>query len=120
MAVKPFRLFLIVLILILAGIAVTLVAKSRLSISSEVDNNKFITTYIALATAKEQLSSSPDSLKKALHHIFNRYGTDSLWMDNYARNLSKNLSKSLKTWDMITGRLDSLRNIPYADSISIY
>jgi hypothetical protein len=120
MAVKPSRLFFLILLIVLAGIAVTLVIRSRHIISGRNNADKFISTYLALSIAREQLGGQPDSLKSTFQHIFKRYGTDSLWMDSYARGLSKNLGDSQRVWEEITGRLDSLKRIPNPDTISIY
>jgi hypothetical protein len=120
MAVKPSRLFFLILLIILAGIAMTMIIRSRHIISERNSADKFISTYLALSLARDQFGSQPDSLKVTFQHIFKHYGTDSLWMDNYARSLSKNLGNSQKVWEEITGRLDSLKQIQNLDSKSIY
>jgi hypothetical protein len=118
MAVKPFAKLTIILIIILAGIAAAIGARSRFLNYRKSNDNRFILTYLAISIAKEKYYAS-DSLKLAIDKIYIKYGTDSIWMANYGNKLSKDLNKSVQVWNNITGRLDSLRNVKEPDTLTI-
>jgi hypothetical protein len=116
MAVKPFRIILLALILILAGIATIKIVRSRLSIARQMDNERFVKTYVELSTAREKFSSDPDSLRIMYNRIFEENGTDSAWEHKYAETLSSDLTIGRKVWSKIVSRLDSLK--PGPDSLA--
>jgi hypothetical protein len=116
MAVRPIAKLTIILIIILAGIAVAIGARSRFLNYRKSNDNRFILTYLAMSIAREKYGTS-DSLRMAFDNIYKKYGTDSLWMANYGKKLSKDLDKSAQVWEKITGRLDSLRKTSNPDTL---
>ncbi len=104
------------MILIIAGIAAVFAARSRLLYQRQADENRFISTYLAISISREKYISQPDSLTIAMDKIFGRYGTDSTWMADYGKKLSKDLARSEQVWVRITAKLDSLRRVSNIDS----
>jgi hypothetical protein len=119
MAVKPVTKLFIVLIIIIAGIAAAMGARSRFLHQRQADESRFIATYLAMSIANEKYIGQPDSLKAATENIFNKYGADSTWMADYGKKLSTNLVQSKQVWTEITKRLEALRNDPDSDTLLI-
>jgi len=112
MAVKPSRILIIIVILIVAGILVVHSFRSRLSIRQAEERRRFISTYVDLSLARARFADEPDSLRQGLTEVFQKNGVDSAWMGDYIKGLSGNIGKSEKIWREIGARLDSLRNRP--------
>ncbi len=60
---KPLRNLIIIAVLILSGILATIIVRSRILNSAEIEKNKFICAYTDLAIAKEQFPEGSDSLR---------------------------------------------------------
>ncbi len=116
MAAKPINRLYLILILIIAGIAAVFAARSRFLYQRQVDENRFVSTYLALSISREKYISEPDSLMTAVDNIYGRNGTDSTWMADYGKKLSKDLERSEHVWVRIAAKLDSLRKISNVDS----
>jgi hypothetical protein len=119
MAAKPVTKLLLILIMIIAGIAGTMVARSRFQHQRRAEESRFIETYLAISIARERYIGDQDSLKIALGNIFSRYGTDSTWMASYGRKLSTDLSKSRHVWSEITNQLELMMKNPGTDSLQL-
>jgi hypothetical protein len=117
MAVKPFAKVALILFVILAGIAVTMGARSRFLNNRKSQEKRFVSTYLAMSLAKERFIGNPDSLKIALMDAFDKYGTDSVWMADYGKRLSVDLKLGNRIWADITTKLDSLKKESNPDSL---
>jgi len=117
MAVKPFAKLALILFVILAGIAVIMGARSRLLSNRKSKENRFVSTYLAMSLARESFLGNPDSLSIALKHVFDKYGTDSVWMADYGKRLSVDLKLGNRIWADITTKLDSLKKESNPDSL---
>jgi hypothetical protein len=117
MAVKPLANLALIFLVILAGIAVAIGARSRLLNYSTSQEKRFVSTYLAMSLARERFIGNPDSLKIALKDVFEIYGTDSVWMANYGKRLSIDLKLGNRIWADITTKLDSLRKNPNPDGL---
>ena len=113
MVVKPLRILILILLLSIAGIAIALVIKSRLSYESKKNQEKFISTYLDISIARGKYSNEGDSLKAALENIYRKHGINSVWMVNYIRKLPDDLLKSEQIWDIIVAKLDSMRQVAH-------
>jgi hypothetical protein len=109
MAVRPFRIFLIIVFIITAATATILVVDSRLSTARNNSERKFISIYIYLSLAKERYAGRPDSLVLVTSDIFAANHVDSVWMSEYASELTRDLSRGERIWSEIIKGLDSLR-----------
>jgi hypothetical protein len=119
MAVKPLAKLALIFLVILAGILVTINARSRLLDYRKSQEKRFISTYLAMSVARERFIINPDSLKTALKDIFEINGTDSVWMADYGSGLSIDLKRGNRIWADITTKLDSLRKASDPDSLII-
>ena len=117
MAVKPFAKLALILFVILAGIAVTMGARSRFLNYRKSQEKRFVSTYLAMSLAREKFIGNPDSLSIALRRVFDKYGTDSVWMADYGKKLSIDLKLGNHIWADITTKLDSLKKEPNPDSL---
>jgi hypothetical protein len=117
MAVKPLTKLALFFLVILAGIAVTIGARSRLLNYRKSQEKRFVSTYLAMSLAKERFIGNPDSLSIALRDVFDKYGTDSVWIADYGKGLSIDLKRGNRIWADITTKLDSLRKEPNPDSL---
>ena len=108
---KTIKLFAI-LIVILAGAAAILIVRTRLLTTALNEESKFVSAYIGLTIANGEFSNNPDSLKIARQKVYKSTKTDSAWIAEYGKGLSKNISKSAKVWDQIIVKLDSIRAVP--------
>jgi hypothetical protein len=104
------------LILVVAGVGTIYIFQSRRHHSSQVQNERFISTYAALSMAQEKYRLSPDSLSAAYDSIFAANRVDSAWLSDFAASLPNDIHQSLRFWNEIVRRLDSLRIAPQADS----
>lgn len=118
MAVRPLTKLVLIGIIILAGIAVAVGARSRFLYYRKSEENRFIRTYLAMSLARERYIGNQDSLRIAFKDIFKKYGTDSAWMAGYGKKLSQDLSRSERVWADITDILDSLKTSPKADTLT--
>jgi len=109
MAAKPAIRFLLILILILAGVAVIKFTRSRFLFQNQKDDDRFISTYIGLSLASEKYSTQPDSCRINAANIFAENGTDSVWMADYTMKLSGDITKSSILWQRIVAKLDTIR-----------
>ena len=108
-AAKPYIRLLIFVLLIIAGVLAVRFARSRfLYLRLEADN-KFVTTYVELAIARERYGDSPDSLNLAFRTIFQKNSTDSIWLAAYIKGLAGNIDKSEHIWSKVATKLDSLQ-----------
>jgi hypothetical protein len=119
MALKPLTKLIVVLIVIIAGIAVTMSARSRFQRQRQADQNRFVGTYLAMSIAKQKYIGESDSLRAALQDIFANYGTDSTWMADYGKKLAIDLVRTKQVWAEITKRLEALRKDPDSDSLLV-
>jgi hypothetical protein len=117
MAVKPLTKIALIGIIILAGIAVAVGARSRFLHYRKSEENRFISTYLAMSIDREKYIGNPDSLRITFNEIFKRYGTDSAWMAIYGKKLAQDLRRSEQVWVSITNILDSLRTSGNPDSV---
>jgi hypothetical protein len=101
-----------VLILVLAGAMAIVIARTRLLSISQKDESRFIAAYVSLSVANGRYIDNPDSLRIARNETYKLTQTDSVWIENYAAKLSKDLSKSSRIWDEIILKLDSVRAVP--------
>jgi|WetSurMetagenome_2_1015567.scaffolds.fasta_scaffold09720_4 hypothetical protein len=101
-----------VLILVLAGAVAIVIARTRLLSISQKDESRFIAAYVGLSAANARYVDNPDSLRLSQSEIYRLTKTDSAWIENYAANLSKDLSNSSRIWDEIILKLDSVRAVP--------
>jgi hypothetical protein len=111
MVVKPLRIFALILLLSIAGIAMASVIKSRLSYESKINQEKFISAYLDISIARGKFSNEEDSLKTSIENIYRKHEVDSAWMAAYAKKLPDDLLKSEQIWDIIVGKLDSMRQV---------
>jgi hypothetical protein len=111
MVVKPLRIFALILLLSIAGIGMASVIRSRLSYVSKINQEKFISAYLDISIARGKFSNEGDSLIAALENTYRKHGIDSAWMADYARKLPDDLLKSEQIWDIIVGKLDSMRQV---------
>ena len=119
MAVRPINRLILILILIVAGIAAAFAVRSRFLQQRQADENRFISTYLAMSLSREKYIAQPDSFNIAIREIFGKFETDSTWMADYGRKLSKDLVKSEHVWARIAAKLDSLRKTPNPDSVLV-
>jgi hypothetical protein len=108
---KTIKIF-AVLILVLAGALAIIIVRTRLLSISQKDESRFIAAYVNLSVANGRYIDNPDSLRIARNEAYKLTQTDSLWIENYAAELSKDLSKSSRIWDEIIIKLDSVRAVP--------
>ncbi|OGC94871.1 MAG: hypothetical protein A2W25_14200 [candidate division Zixibacteria bacterium RBG_16_53_22] len=116
MAVRPFKTFLIILILIVAGVGAIYIVQSRRHYTRRMQYERFVSAYVALSIAREKYPSSPDSLSMAYDSILAAHGVDSAWLSSFAASLSADIHQSSRIWDKIVARLDSLRTASQPDS----
>jgi hypothetical protein len=119
MAVRPLVKLALIFLVIFAGIAMAINIRSRLFDYHKSQEKRFVSTYLAMSVARERFINDPDSLKTTLKDIFEKYGTDSVWMADYGKGLSIDLKRGNRIWADITTKLDSLRKESNPDSLII-
>lgn len=107
------RLLTIIIILAaITAIAVLQYQRHRHIDSVTTDDEKFVSTYMELAVARETFAGNPDSLTSVYERIFSQNGTDSIWMLQHIRSISDDTGRRLLLWGRIVDRLDSLKENP--------
>jgi hypothetical protein len=109
MAVRPIRIFLLIVIMIAAGAGAVLYARFRLRLIHQERIERFVETYTALSLASGLRGSNPESLSVVFDSIYAANKTDSVWISAFASSLADDIHRGAAVWDIILARLDSLR-----------
>jgi hypothetical protein len=117
MAVRPFAKLAIIFLVIIAGIGVTMGARSRFLNYRKDQEKRFVLTYITMSVAREKYIGNPGLLRNAINTIYEQNKTDSVWMADYGRQLSNDLARGERVWAEIVARLDSLGKASNPDSL---
>jgi hypothetical protein len=117
MAVRPLAKLALIFLVIFAWIALIIGARSRLLSYRKSQENRFISTYLAMSVAREKYVNNPDSLRASSQAIFDKNETDSVWMVDYGRKLSIDLVRGERIWATIISKLDSLKKTPDPESL---
>jgi hypothetical protein len=107
---------LIILLIVLAAIAaaVYLMLHKKEAIPLQPDDIRFVEVFTEMALARQAAGDNYDYLDSLYSVIYKKYDVDSTWLFDYASKASNDAEKEKKIWDLIVGKIDSLKTV--ADS----
>ena len=108
----------IITILIIGAVVIYLGRPCNSEIPEE-DINKFIKVYTELSIAKETFIHNKDTVFAKYDAIYEDFGVDSTWIDQFISNLEEQPDIQKMVWTKIVANLDSLRENVSPDTVKI-